>query len=736
MYKAFCFSCILSFIILSTYSQQVQRIAGPPNEDWELLSDACKAIEPARQKAEQRSDEYERDVADFRNGRFCSDCKRSAGQIERELKIPYEKHIAEGGPERKSITATPEMYAQLYKQYRSDWDKLNKQYQDQVKACTEANVRMKEEQVQSRQQSAARFNSSYSDIQEKISKLAGPSSKQAAGLKQQAIEIRNQFQAELNKRPSADPRQLDQLFDKLRNIGDQVNSIANTPQPPVPKTDGVKPVAPKPPITLQLPANNVPGGSAATRQLNNTQRYIDQQNQQREQLTNTIAQGLQDMGDMIEKINRRKAEAAADQRRYEAERAQEDADFERERKQAITNRVANGLTKDVVDYGIIRLNDFNDAEFAHNCFMAGAEVNAPKAMLWLALDYLQGRGTSKNDTLAAYWLSRAADFGERTAISLLADLYRTGKLITIRADPEALLKWKMYNFYLGTLLPEDHKANIRYSLSNNGSPVYYSDTEKSAFQKLAALNSWDLYDYEYLDGKRKYEQIEEIAGLYKQRGTPEDLGIAIAWHEKYISLIQQDDHEYSKKRKLEKAADAIKELRKAGKKLPSGSGSNTEHSLFNKAFVFLIKPQMSDSAKYYLKMAAAQGDREALFILSEISIRENRLQEAAEYALEADNGIRSYRSVTVGRLIFNEALGKVKASQFTEAAGQFERASEFGGIPAILAMMQLEALYSTGNFTNPATQNTGIAPDTEKAQYWMEKCKRLREEEKLMQFRK
>ena len=91
-------------------------------ENWQIDSVGAgmcyRQADAIKVKMAERTKQYENDVEDYKKGRFCSDCKRSAGKIEREDRISYEEHIKAGeAGGRKSITATKEMYDKLVSEY-------------------------------------------------------------------------------------------------------------------------------------------------------------------------------------------------------------------------------------------------------------------------------------------------------------------------------------------------------------------------------------------------------------------------------------------------------------------------------------------------------------------------------------------------------------------------------------------------------------------------------------------
>jgi localization factor PodJL len=68
-----------------------------------------------------------------------------------------------------------------------------------------------------------------------------------------------------------------------------------------------------------------------------------------------------------------------------------------------------------------------------------ANAGNAKAELLVALEYLEGNGVARDETLAAQWLMRAAAHGEPVAQYRLGTLYQDGR--GLRADPVAAFNW-------------------------------------------------------------------------------------------------------------------------------------------------------------------------------------------------------------------------------------------------------------------------------------------------------
>jgi hypothetical protein len=128
---------IISLFITININLKAQEVYHfPKAENWSLSGHCYDELHAIEKKAETRSVQYEADVEDYKKGRFCSDCKRSAGQIEREMHITFEQHIANGAANgRTSMTATSQMYADLYKAYQSDWKPLKSAYDQKAIDC-------------------------------------------------------------------------------------------------------------------------------------------------------------------------------------------------------------------------------------------------------------------------------------------------------------------------------------------------------------------------------------------------------------------------------------------------------------------------------------------------------------------------------------------------------------------------------------------------------------------------
>lgn len=89
--------------------------------------------------------DYKEALDELRAGLFCSDCKRTKSAIEREEKTSFEKHIAEGGPNRKIIQAPQSAYDLAKSKYKNKVDGYNSRLKSQKDQCARLDQRFKDE---------------------------------------------------------------------------------------------------------------------------------------------------------------------------------------------------------------------------------------------------------------------------------------------------------------------------------------------------------------------------------------------------------------------------------------------------------------------------------------------------------------------------------------------------------------------------------------------------------------
>lgn len=98
-------------------------------------------INPEFQAAEN---EYERTLAQYRQGLFCSECKRPKHQIEAEEKIPFEQHLV--NVRGQAYSATQAMYDEAKRAYQAKYEGIRTRYNQALANCMEQRNRELERQ--------------------------------------------------------------------------------------------------------------------------------------------------------------------------------------------------------------------------------------------------------------------------------------------------------------------------------------------------------------------------------------------------------------------------------------------------------------------------------------------------------------------------------------------------------------------------------------------------------------
>ncbi|WP_291914066.1 hypothetical protein [Chitinophaga sp. CB10] len=181
-------------IVTCVHAQEVKRIPPSSTGNIEFTNDYCKAVEPARQKAEKLTDQYLQDLDEYKKGRFCSTCKRSASQVERELHIPFDQHIEDGRQQgRKAEAATEEMFAKLYQDYQKEWSSAYRDYEKLVDACIGANLKIKQQQEAEDKATRAHFRERSEEMYVQYKALIDSASRYPGADKQKFNEEKSTF---------------------------------------------------------------------------------------------------------------------------------------------------------------------------------------------------------------------------------------------------------------------------------------------------------------------------------------------------------------------------------------------------------------------------------------------------------------------------------------------------------------------------------------------------------------
>lgn len=98
-------------------------------------------IYPEFQAAEN---EYERTVAEYRQGLFCNKCNKPKHQIEAEEKIPFERHLVKVSGQ--AYSATQAMYDEAKRAYQAKYERIRTRYNQALANCMEQRNRELERQ--------------------------------------------------------------------------------------------------------------------------------------------------------------------------------------------------------------------------------------------------------------------------------------------------------------------------------------------------------------------------------------------------------------------------------------------------------------------------------------------------------------------------------------------------------------------------------------------------------------
>lgn len=191
----------------------------PKEENFQVYSDCFNELRTIKDKAEARTIRYETEFEEFKNGRFCSDCKRPASRIEREDHVTYESHIA-STKGRYSMTATKAMFDELYRNYMADWNPMKKEYDQKFIDC-QGKVKIKKEEINT---AITNFDAAYNQANTSLAKVQDPQKRQ--NLQQQLNNTRTTF---LHYKQEAQTQltngEGDALATTLNNIKDQQQQL-------------------------------------------------------------------------------------------------------------------------------------------------------------------------------------------------------------------------------------------------------------------------------------------------------------------------------------------------------------------------------------------------------------------------------------------------------------------------------------------------------------------------------
>lgn len=413
--------------------------------------------------------------------------------------------------------------------------------------------------------------------------------------------------------------------------------------------------------------------------LQQTQNYINQSNQQREQMTQTITDGIQGIGNILLQAQERKQREREEREARLEEYREGQRQAEAKRRQRVEEDAGKGYIKDIVAFADIKAEGGYDLTTAHQMYLQTAELGNAQAMYGLYLDYLKGRGTSKSDSLATYWVKQAAKYGNTAAMR------------AIGTD-----KWTDFADVL------DQK--------------------------------WNGYGMEK-DRDRSY------AIRYQEKGTLAGLQMAIVWWKRYAARGKSEGNRWSKKIGLSNVKNIEKRI-KARQFKPEEPVKDTAGYWFNKAMEqYNNNGQKADSAVIAdFRKAADMGDEEALIMLARLSYEklphtpENNWLLLDTY-LKADHDRKAYMYRMAADMLASRAVECFRKGEDDLALKYLTKAAEMKNLTAL---MQLTRVYETGIFSVYGNGENGKAvqaKDDAMAKKWSMQWQEAIEEEKMPEFR-
>ncbi len=120
------------FFLVSNLSAWAQTTVLADNSD-----DGCRIkFEKIKAKIDARRKKYEFNVQEYREGLFCSECRRTKSEIEERAHLNFYEHIKEGADRnRHTLIATQAIYDHLFTEYLSDYNNLKEEYDNQYADC-------------------------------------------------------------------------------------------------------------------------------------------------------------------------------------------------------------------------------------------------------------------------------------------------------------------------------------------------------------------------------------------------------------------------------------------------------------------------------------------------------------------------------------------------------------------------------------------------------------------------
>lgn len=98
--------------------------------------DGCKIkFEKIKVKIDDRRRKYEFNVQEYKDGLFCSECRRTKSEIEERVNISFAQHIKDGAAHNRHAIATRQMYDDLYTEYMTDFNRFKEEYDDKYNDC-------------------------------------------------------------------------------------------------------------------------------------------------------------------------------------------------------------------------------------------------------------------------------------------------------------------------------------------------------------------------------------------------------------------------------------------------------------------------------------------------------------------------------------------------------------------------------------------------------------------------
>lgn len=102
-------------------------------------SQDCPEADKINPEFQAAKNEYERTVAEYRQGLFCNKCNKPKHQIEAEEKIPFEQHLV--SVSGQAYSATQAMYDEAKRAYQAKYERIRTRYNQALANCMERRER-------------------------------------------------------------------------------------------------------------------------------------------------------------------------------------------------------------------------------------------------------------------------------------------------------------------------------------------------------------------------------------------------------------------------------------------------------------------------------------------------------------------------------------------------------------------------------------------------------------------